>query len=60
MSEVSPALMVDQATPETAAEIADQLVAMLADPRMPEPMRRDLRSRLTSLYRRFPDLDADE
>jgi hypothetical protein len=48
-----PAEMVWEATPETAPRVASQLNRMLMDPNMPEPMRDDIRSRLSDLGRRF-------
>jgi hypothetical protein len=53
--EQSPAMMVEHATPANAAELADLLTEMLSDERVPDPMRRDIRSRISDLYRRFPD-----
>jgi hypothetical protein len=52
--DLCPATLVESATADTAAEIADILVELLADETVPEAMRRDTRSRLADLYRRFP------
>ena len=57
--ELTPAMMVAEATAETADEVCDVLVHLLADPSMPEEMRRDMRSRIADLHRRFPDLDSE-
>jgi hypothetical protein len=50
---------VDQATPETAVEVADILVELLSDEETHEQIRRDMRSRLASLYHRFPEAFDD-
>jgi len=52
--EIVPARMVAEASEQTAALIADQLVALLTEPAMPDEMREEIRARLADLYRRFP------
>lgn len=52
--ELCPAMLVEHATAETAADIADVLHELLSDEAVPETMRRDTRARIANLHRRFP------
>jgi len=54
VAEIVPARMVAEATEQTAARIADQLLALLTEPAMPDEMREEIRARIADLYRRFP------
>lgn len=51
---VSPAMLVNQATLENAADLYEQLRILTLQEEMPDPMRRDTRARMTDLRRRFP------
>ncbi len=58
MADLAPALIAEQAsTPEEARQAAGLLTEMLCDPDMPEAMRADLRRRLVSLQRSWPETD---